>query len=905
MSANAIQKKAYEDFLRGQGLSEDEIVVRVKERELFESQVLSRGNPHVDNIGDSGIQLKFPKFAKLKESFFPKIFNYFTKEVENGNSIIHKQVVVGMVTNDFLTSDKYKTLLGEIRDKAQTLGVEVTNNQKSLSDGKYENIFAVKGHPANVNNFFDDIKEIAKNQNLDIANLTESVKNNPEPVPTGDFEGENNNIQPGTLSSVNEDDDVANSSERKSVELEYSEKFGFIARSGVQIQYLNTYDNTRKTTFKRVFKDYEMVGKELANQMRVSEEIKKETLSGYASQEIMHFLKYAHAVKPDLVAEDVSKALKSRDTSGLPENIPEFTRLWNNRDAIVAHMEKVQNKIDKNHEKIVYLTNSLIAMKNLAETIPAKEAKFGFIVNGSYFKHKLQRKINEIELPTGETFKIASGRLKESKKDQELIMGEEDFTSLKKLVKAANQKAFAINEKKNEYLAFINKKSEEELRNDLDEFLNLKNDFLVAKSPNSSDEDKLKITPDKVKRLTELKHQFDDIALASFKFKEENYDDRQKLLEITTALHNLKKPLKPDMSKRMIRKNGEYNESLFVDLSPVMKKIMSNGIHLFEQDITSQVKEKTAVPLKEADVVMKESRNLDELLMNSDIWEQKSIIIQATNSNEAAYFAALYADTTNMIEGLTNKALGKPNGKENPQAPEEAEKLDKLIHSIELAVNDEKKIRDPKYLQRLHDNLEAEMNKNGGVSIEEVNKLEADVNRNLLKMQQMLSDNPGLQGVLRKIPSHVLDSVALLARSPTMITSIREQFDDHIEELPNIQPVKNQKLAKLRPLLKDKLHEANMKVIHDSEMHTVPRPPKVRPKTKKQLAEEAREQFITQSAPAIVTKATSDDFVPVSGASAPKKGFSRPTALSINNSLDAILGASQQEEADKKNKPSL
>lgn len=857
---NTINLEEYRSFLKFQGLSEDEVNAKVellKQQQTFLMTQREAGD--VVNIGSTEHLQATPLFGKLKNAFMPLFNKAFSRELLNGNTVINKTVVSGLVTQDFLTSENYKSFLAQAQELAENLGVELRTSSKSLKDGLFENIFYAKGIPANVNQFTQDFLDLAETNNLRLNGLSEHVqkiqpKLDEKYVPQSQGLDFSTSEEISSLESADDEEIKPDFIEsKKDIEEIYLKKFGFKV-VGSKLEYPNFYDKTDAFIFSQAVKGYKKVAKEISEEMLRTSVIKQEVLNSYSNKKIHDLLESVKKVNPGFLYSDVIKSLKTDDFYSFPK-VPELDDFLKNKDKINEDMKRNESLLSSNQNRLNYLTQALNNMLILSKTISDKNVKkskkidweislnlplsvfskgVSYITPGKYYKKKLENQIENLTFPDGKTFSDVKEAFlnihnrKTSFTAAEKVLNDKQYSSLNDLRERVNEKVIVIGSDFENHVKKLREMQGNGLEKDLTDFL------VLAQRVDS-------LSLNEEKKLKELKDKFEAIKIEMDLFFEDNKENVEQLQDMERAYQKILNPIQSNLSNRELRKRLIENESKLSGLSQVGREAMVSGVANFMQKHRDQMWSEMSLLKEQVNQAMNPSiiSRIEHLELTDEIKVNKHEILTKTRSPATVRFLNEYLKMEQLINDSFEKAQGV--GKYSTESdPERKQELDTVYARVKKVLDNPEKSYDPKYLKQLNDKMDSLMsNEKAGLTISEINEVENKIHAHLKKMEWFLTVNPEIKNNLAQVAIDVSPTLYSHANKDNILASLHKTVQV-TEFLKTLKPIDTNGFEDVRPQLKERLDFENQRVIEQEKMHTVKY---VKPVKAKKMADELKERL--------------------------------------------------------------
>lgn len=837
----------YKNFLKFQGLSESEIDSKIEEIKNRQSLLISqKQNISVENIGNTEDKQATPFFARLKNGLLPLFNKRFSNDNIDGNTVLNKAIVSGVVSKDFLTGEIYKNFLTQSQNLAESFGVELKTSSRSLNDGTFENIFYAKGFPANINKFTQDFKELASVNNLSLTGLSENI--NFTPKLDEKFIPQNKSLDFSMSEEILENevdhhDDIVDAEDhvetRKMIQDIYEEKLGFVMPNTSQIDYPSFNDKSNGFKFAQAVKGYKKVAAEISKEMINTQKLKEDILKSYSTKQVDNLLVSLKKVDPSILYTDIIKAIKSDDFYSLPKT-PELENFFLNLDKIKSDMAVNEQLLKNNKNRITYLSQALTCMQNLAQKVSDKDVResksidwelslnlpksifnkgFSFITPSRYYKEKLYREIKALKFPYENSFYDVKEKYLTIDTSNsiftpvEKMIKDEQFNTINSLRNLLNEKVMVIKSDFDEHIKRMNRLNDGDISSEVNEFLVLAKDY-----------ENLSLNEEA--RFKSLKEKFENILIEDELFFEENKENVEQLEDMCRAYSKILTPVNSSLSRKEVRKALQENESMLSGLSEVARKTVVDGPGHFMQENFDELRNHTALLKDRINQAINPviNQRVQDIDLIDELKLVKNDVLSVTKSYPTLMFLNEYTKMENLIKDSFDKAQGinqyAPN---NESDPERAKKLDDVFSRMKKVVDNPDKSYDPKYLLQLHDRMEKLMegkDSGAGLSKDDIIGVEDKIKKHLRKMEWMLIKNPEIK---RKINSLGVDfSPTLYSHSnkENMLSSLRHSVKV-VDVLKTLKPIDTNGFEEILPAFKERVNFENLRVIEQEKMHTV------------------------------------------------------------------------------------
>lgn len=874
-----INIEEYKSFLKFQGLSDAEVNSRLEEIRNRQSFLISqKQNSSVENIGDTEDKQATPFFARLKNGLLPLFNKTFSNDNINGNTVLNKAIVSGIVSKDFLTGEIYKNFLSQSQNLAESFGVELKTSSKALSDGTFENIFYAKGVPANISSFTQDFKELAAANSLSLNGLSENI--NFTPKLNEKFIPQNKSLDFSTSQEILENeldhhDHTVNSEiyveTRKVIQDDYEKKLGFVMPNTSSIEYPNFNDRSNGFKFSQAVKGYKKIADEISNEMRNTQKVKDDILKSYSTKQVDNLLISLKKIDPSILYTDIVQAIKSDDFYTLPKT-PELDNFFLNLDQIKHDMAKNEQLLTNNKNRITYLSQALTSMQTLAQKISDKDVResksidwelslnlpksifnkgIGLITPSRYYKEKLYREIKGLKFPYENSFYdvkekyLAMNTTNSIFTPVEKMIKDEQFNTINNLRNLLNEKVMIIKSDFDNHIKKMNKLNDGDISSEVSEFLILSKDYETL---SLKEEERFKF----------LKGKFENILMEDELFFEDNKENVEQLEDMCRAYSKILTPISSSMSRKEVKKALLENDNSLSGLSEVARKAVVDGPGYFMQDNFDELRNHTSLlkdQLRKAvnPVINQRVQDIDLI---DDLKLVKNDVLSATKSYPTLLFLNEYLKMENLIKDSFDKAQGINNySPENDNDPERTKKLDEVFSRMKKVIDNPNKSYDPKYLLQLHDRMEKLMegkDNGAGISKQEVLVVEDNIKKHLRKMEWMLAKNPEIKGKINSLGVDFSSTLYSHSNKNNMLASLRHSVKV-VDVLKTLKPIDTNGFEEILPAFKERVNFENLRVIEQEKMHTVNYVKPSRAKKKEEVLNDIIEKIVEKHDSAVST----------------------------------------------------
>lgn len=753
-----INIEKYREFLEKSGLSKEEIEIKIQNGDMNSMSDFLQEDLNEKNFNiDTEISLnKDSAFLKLKKTFMPLFFKDYSMVKKEKGSFLKRTMVNGIVSDEVLNHPKYNSFMNSLYSLAKKLGLNISSVQKKLntSDFKVETLMEVEGNPNKIYTFNKELEKVAQDNELESANLSGKTSNS-------------NNLN--------------NKVNTHSVKDLYQKEFGYVLTTN-DIIFPEIQGTPLSNQFSFINNNLlKNLKASLISEMKISDKLLSEVKNNNVNKLLDKYLSEIGTGNSQFSKDQILNNLKNN--IDIPDS-PSKSLLVNNKVTILNSIEDLQNRVDKNLEKISHLIEVMNILPKKVSQIPEKEVSL--LLRNS--RIKFVNNLHNMSLPNGESFLEVSNKYFKKKgqlvtADDGLLIHSSQIDSLKTVSENINQKSLNIIKMVEKYIQEMKEQTpivEEYLK----EFVSLTNKYMTIKNTNSEDV----LTKEELYRLKFLKKEIDILEIKKYNFNNDLYEQKLQLQETISKIKRVIKSDK-DLSASEFKKVKEYNERICGGLSLASRNIVTKGFSTFEEPIAFQIRQNTGLLQREVDMFKVEVKKV-ELLINDNFIYHKSILEEKResfkNTSTVVDFVSSYESVTEGLRKFKEKTFDFLNEQKEMKALLQGE-LNKEDVDFDTL----------KGLQEKYNNYEK--------NYDDYYKRFLKENRfNIEKMTMLLGVNHGLQDSLTKLSTRVNPTIKVIAKEDDMIGRLEMILESQV--LPDVKQTKsNEELNSLLTTLNQKV----------------------------------------------------------------------------------------------------